>query len=397
VTLLLRPWPFPVLLALRYLKSTRRDAFATFLSIVAVLGITLGVAAMIVVMAALSGLHEHLLGQMLATTPQLEVTLPEGVDGGEVVAAVAAVPGVEGVQRVARGQGWLLLNGTPHPLRLVGYEGELPATFPGASGRERGLYVPEAMAAQWALQPGQRVSVVSPRPRLTPLGPQPRIRTVAVAGTFESYAVDPVTRAALPLDIAEGLLAGGGRFLEVRAASHTAALRIAPGVVDAVTAECPGCAVRSWREINRSLYFVLRLEKTMLFVAVGLIVVVAALALVVDLALMIASKRGEIGLLGTLGATPGTILRAFLTLGGLLAVAGITVGTALGVTTAWVLDHFQLLSVPGEVLFVSFVPFRVTVPDVALILGVSVTLVFLSSLYAARRAAALKPIDALYR
>lgn len=392
--LLLRPLPFPVQLALRYLRSTRRDAFVSFLSVVAALGIAVGVAALVLVLAALSGLHEQLLGQILSTTPQMEAQLGPDSDPEAVVAAVRGVDGVRSAQRVIRGQGWLVVDDAPQPLRMVGFEGELPPSFPQASARDAGLYVSDGLARRWALEPGRRLQMVSPRPTLGPLGPQPRIRTLELAGTFESHVTDELERAALPLAVAESLLGRRGRRIEIDAGGLDQALALAPAIQKTLP---EGATLRTWKDLNRSLYFVLRLEKTLLFVAVGLIVLVAALALVADLALVITSKRAEIGMLGAMGATPATLRRAFVVLGSLLAGAGLTLGAAAGIGGAWALDHYRLLRVPGQSMFVDYIPFHVAAGDLVLVLAITVALVLAASFYAAGRAAALRPVEALKR
>lgn len=360
----------------------------------AAIGIAVGVAALVLVLAALAGLHEQLLAQILASTPQLEVELAAGDDAVQVAAELAALDGVDSAQPVLRGQGWLVIDDSPQPLKLVGYEGELPASFPAASARAPGLYLSESLARRWGIEPGRRLSVVSPRPTLGPTGPQPRVRTLPVAGTFERHAAEDFERAALPLDVARSLLGRDARHVEIDAGGLERALELAPAVAAALPA---GARLRSWKELNRSLYFVLRLEKTLLFVAVWLIVLVAALALVADLALVIASKRGEIGMLGAMGATPASLRRAFLLLGSMLAGVGLAAGAAVGVGGALLLDRYRLLRVPGQSMFVDYIPFRVTAPDLTLIVVVTVALVLGASFYAAHRAASLRPVEALKR
>jgi lipoprotein-releasing system permease protein len=198
----------------------------------------------------------------------------------------------------------------------------------------------------------------------------------------------------LPRAVAETLLGDSDRRLDVEAGGVDAALDVAarlPAVLPA------GSVVRTWKDLNRPLLFALRLEKLVMFVAVSLIVLVASLALVADLALIISSKRPEIGMLGTLGATPGALRTAFVLLGGLVAGAGVAVGTLLGVGGAWVLDHYHLLRVPGRVYFLDYVPFLVQPQDLALVLLLALALALASSLYAAQRAAALDPVEALRR
>ncbi|MCH9647858.1 MAG: FtsX-like permease family protein [Deltaproteobacteria bacterium] len=392
--LLLRPWPLPVLLALRYLRSTRKDAYVSFLSTVAAAGIAVGVAALVLVLAALSGLHERLLGQILATTPQIEITLPASADPQEALLAVEGVDGISQAQRVLKGQGWVVYEGVPEAIQLVGFEGSLPPSFPGEGTRGAGLYVPRSLADRWLAEVGSKVQVVSPRPSLSPLGPRPRVRTVLLEGVFESSPVETFQRAALPLDMAEALLGREGRVIQASSSDAEEAVAVVPALQEVLP---EGARVQTWKDLNRSLYFVLRLEKTLLFVAVGLIVVVAALALVVGLALVISSKRSEIGMLGAMGVSAPRLRSIFLWLGLSLSTLGLAAGCAIGALAAWLFDRFELLVVPGQVMFVDYIPFRVHAGDIWMVCGATAILVALCSLYAGHRAATLKPVEALRR
>jgi lipoprotein-releasing system permease protein len=393
--LLLRNLPFPAILALRYLRSTRRDAFASFLSAVAAIGLALGVAALILSLAVISGFQSALRSELLGRTPQIEVELPPGADAAAAREAVLRVAGVVAVQIQVRGGGWVVDEGKVHAVELVGFDGKVPRSFPGAAGKPEGLYVPAALAARWGLESGQTLEVVSPRPTLTPFGPQPRLRSVPLAGTYEGGRTqEEKERIALPRPLAESLLGTTDRRLDVEATDLDAALAVARRLPAALP---PGSAVRTWKDLNRPLLFALRLEKLVMFVAVSLIVLVASLALVADLALIIASKRPEIGMLATLGATPAAFRQAFVLLGGLVAGSGILIGTVLGVGGAWALDRYRLLQVPGRVYFLDYVPFLVQAGDLVVVLLLTFALALASSLYAAQRAATLRPIEALNR
>ena len=387
---------FPWLLALRYLRSARRDAFATFLSLVAALGLTLGVAALILVLAVISGFQEALRSELLGRTPQIEVELPPGLDGDAAAAARDAVRRVRGVvssQLQVRGTGWLVTRGRVQPVEIVGFDGPVPRSFPGAAGNSAGFYVPSSLAARWALTPGQTLEVVSPRPTLTPFGPQPRIRSVQLTGTFESGRTqEERERVALPRRLAETLLGDADRRIEAAAADVDVALKVAEKLPAVLPQES---VVRTWKDLNRPLLFALRLEKALMFVAVSLIVLVAALALVADLALIISNKQAEIGILATIGATPAALRRAFVLLGGLVAGSGMMLGTVLGVVGAWAMDTYKLLPVPGRVYFLDYVPFLVKPGDLVLVLLLTFLLALGSAWYAAQKAASLDPIEAM--
>ena len=396
--LLLARIPFPAILALRYLKSTRKDAYVTFLSAVAAGGIGLGVAALILSLAVISGFQEALRTEILSRTPQIEVDLAPGSSQNveAVRRAVLAVAGVRSAQVQVSGNGWLVSRGKVEPVELVGIAGRVPASFPGAAGKPEGLYVEGALASRWGLKPGQVIQIVSPKPTLAPLGgPQPRVRSLPISGNFQSGRTqEEQERVALPLAVAETLLGTDELRLDVAAKDLDAALDVA-GRLPAVLPQ--GSEVRTWKDLNRPLLFALRLEKVMMFVAVFLIVLVAELALMADLALIISSKRPEIGMLGAMGASASHLRRAFLLLGGLVAGIGAFGGASLGGLAAWVLDRYKLVPVPGKVYFLEYVPFLVKGGDFVLVLGLTLGIALLTSLYAAQRAAALDPIEAMRR
>lgn len=386
--------PFPFLLALRYLRSTRKDAFVSFLSAVAAGGIGLGVAALVLALSALAGLQQALRSEVLARTPHLQVELPREAGVAALQDRLLALPGVLQVQEAVRGRGWLKSGGLVQPVEIVGYSGAVPRFFPGAEGATPGLYVSDNLAARWGLREGDLLEVVSPHPTLTPLGPQPRVRSLRLAGTFAIGRTEEVERIALPVGTARPLTGGSTALLEVTAAGLDQALALVPSVRAALP---PGAELRTWEQLNRPLFFALRLEKSVMFIAVSLIVLVAAMALVADLALVITAKRAELGMLATLGATQRRLRWAFLLLGGLIAGAGTLAGAALGCGAAIVLDRYRLIQLPGQIYFLDYLPFQLQAADVAAVLAVTVVLALCSSLFVAQRIDRLQPVEAMRR
>ncbi len=383
--------PLPFLLALRYLKSARSEAFVTFLSALATLGIALGVTVLILVLAGLSGLQAFLRTDVMARTPHLLVDASED-DAEGLAERLAAVPGVVEVRRLLRGRGWLLSEDRPLSVAVVGYEGELPRFFPDASSREPGLYVDSLTARRWGLQPGDVVEVVSPRPTLTPLGPQPRIHALELYGTFAVGRTEQNEhRIALPLETARRLFGARQTRYEVTAAGFEEALELA-GRIEPLLGT--GSELKTWKDLNRGLFFALRLERILMFASVFLIVPVAAGALVTVLGILISSKRGEIGMLQAMGAAPGDLRRGFLALGLLLAVSGLVLGLAGGIGGAWVLDRFELVR-PGEAYFIDYVPFCVEAADLVAVIVATLLLTVFSAVYAAHRAASHRAVEAL--
>jgi len=384
---------FPLHLALRYLRSARRDAFTSFLSAVAAGGIGLGVAALVVALAALAGMQRALRSEILERTPSLAVTPAPGADPLELEDEIGREPEVVAIQRTIEGQGWVLAGGRANPVRLVGYQGAPPRSLPGLEGQAPGLYLSDHLARSLGLEAGEVVELASPRPGLTPLGPQPRLLSMRLAGVYRSGKLEEEPAAALPLERAEILLgrARAGRLL-VQTATLEDALRLAGRLRGSVP---PGSEVETWRELNRPLFLALTLERTILFLAVSLIVAVAAVALFSDLQLVAATKRRELALLAAMGADQAALRRAFLLLGGLLGGGGAIAGGVLGATAAWSLDRWQLVRLPPGLLVFDSLPFLLRAGDVAAVTGVTILLTLACAQLGAARAARILPAEAL--
>ena len=388
---------FELHLARRYLKSTRKEAFTSFLSAVAAGGIGLGVAALVVALAALEGMQHALRSQILARTPSLAVTLPPGADVADVVAferAVSDAGGVDvlAVQRVVEGRGWIVAGRRALSVRLMGYQGAPPRSLPGA-GERPGLYLPDRMAAQAGLAIGDAVTLASPRPGLTPFGPQPRFLSARLEGVYQEGRGDDEPIAALPLERAEIL------FGRARAGSlyvTTSSLESALVLADALRTKLPaGTAVETWRELNAPLFLALTLERTGLFAAVSLIVAVAAIALFSDLQLVAAAKKRELALLSAMGAGEPALRRAFVLLGLLLGGGGALAGGLVGGVAAWALDRWQLVRLPAGLLLFDALPLRLRALDVAAVVAITLLLTLGCAALGAWRAARLAPAEVL--
>lgn len=393
-------WPLPLLLALRYARGGRRDAHVRFLSNLATGGVALGVGALVLVLSGLAGLQGFLREDVLARTPHLEIELPvDAAAAPGLIAKITALPGVLEARPFLRGRGWLLAGKGAVAVDVVGYDGELPSFFPQSDEQRRastggaGVYVGDALAVRYDLREGRLVEIVSPRPTLSPFGPQPHLHSARVAGTYTTgHTESRENRIALPLPLARKLFGDRQQRLEVRAASLERALELQQEVAPLLPA---GSRVSSWRDLNRGLFFALKLERIVMFLAVFLIVPVAATALVTVLALIVSSKRGEIGMLQAMGGRARTIEQAFLALGAGLAGLGLLAGLTVGVGGALLLDRYQLLRPPGDVYYLDHIPFRLRGEDLLIIIGGTLVLTLGATRLAARRAAAMEPLEAL--
>ena len=388
--------------ALRYFRSTRTDAHIRVLSSLTAGGLAVGTAALVLALAALSGFQNHLLEDLAQHTPTLQVELggrAESADGAaasvaSLVDRVTATEGVAAAQELLYARGWLVDRTGVLSVDLVGYEKAPPAWIPVEGAAAPGLLVPVSVALRMGLKVGGSARVVSPRAGLTPVGPRPRMRTLPVAAIYDSgraeYEELPVL---LPLEQAVALFAGGDRRLD---------LTLAPGVdpedvaadLGRVVAAAEG-TVTTWRQANRALLYVLRLEKGLVFSAVALIVAVAAFALLAALSLVLSSKRSEVGVLAAMGAPPARLRRLFLALGALLSVGGAGCGAAVGAGLAAFLDRFRVLSLPSDVYVVDYVPFLVRGRDVLVVVVLTVMFTGAASLLSALKASRLDPVEAM--
>jgi lipoprotein-releasing system permease protein len=355
-------------------------------------GIALGVAALVLALAALSGLQRGLREEVLRTTPEIEVEPSPGTDVEALAAAIDGLGGVEVSGRL-RGTGWVLVAGAARPVDIVGYDGPLPRVL-GAASRPPGVYVGERFARLHGLAPGDLVEVASTRSTLTPLGPMPRVRRLVLDDTFGDPPLDPRERLAVPFDAAAALIGTASHHLVVETGDLDRALAVAARI----RALAPDTVrVRTWQDLNAPLLLALRLEKRLMFVAVFLIVLVGSLALISDLSLIIASRRAEIGILGTMGAGAGELRAVFLALGSLLALAGVAAGASVGWLLATAFDRWRLIRLPGEVFLLDHVPFLVSGVDLGWIAGATLTTAFACCWIGAGKAADLLPVEALRR
>jgi len=373
-------------LAKRYLLASRRDAQVGVVALAAFLGLALGVAALVVSLALLAGFQAHVKSRLLAETPHLLVTpAGRGVfhDVDRVGGRLAAVPGVVSVSPVARGRVWVSMGRDAAPAEVVGRE------------KTKGLILDVAQARPLGIVPGETVTLVSSRARLSPLGPVPIVSTMQVSGLAPASAGRRAAEASLPLDEARRLFAlgpDGATGYEVFLKDPMRAKDAASAVVAALG---PSVTVTTWEEQNRALVLALRLERFVLFAAVFLIVIVAGLNLAATSAVLAATRAGDAAMLSVLGASPKTVEKVFRAAGGGVGVAGTLLGVALGTSVALVLEKFGLVPLPAQLYGMSHAPFRVDLFDVAVVAVLSILWAFVVASVPARTAARQPAVEAL--
>ncbi|MFZ0429612.1 MAG: ABC transporter permease [Acidobacteriota bacterium] len=396
--------------ALRYLKARRKQAVVSVISLISILGVAAGVMALVIALALNTGFQEEFQRRILGATSHVNLLRLGGgpLDDYEaVLAKVSGIPGVIEVTPTIYGQCLLQASGRQEPAVVKGVDSDAaPDLIPrlregdlakfGAAEDVPSLIVGKDLAETLAISAGEYVRALGLSGELSPLGRMPRRQNFRIAAIFESGLWDYDAHWALmPLKDAQKFL--GLREDEV----STLEFRIrdlyqAPEIAAKVKALAgPGYTTSTWIELNRPLFSALRLEKLAMFVAIGLIILVAALNIIGTLTLMVMEKSRDIAIITAMGGTSRILTRVFILQGLIIGIVGTVLGDVLGVVSAWYLDTYKVFRLEPQVYAIPYVPFRWTVPDLLLISAAALLISFLATLYPARAAARLDPVEAL--
>jgi len=405
--------PYELRIALRYLTARRKQAFISLISGISVLGVLVGVAALMIALGLMTGLQAEIRSKILGATAHLSIFRSGRQpfeDYRDVAAAVRELPGVRGTAPALYGKGLISSAAGSAVATLKGIlpelertvtdiesqieEGSMTAFGPPAEGLAP-ILLGRDLAAVLGVGPGDVVTVTSPQGRLSPMGVLPRVTKFRLAGTVHTglYEFD-AGWAYLPLAVAQHLFAQADTvsLVEVRIDDMFKVRSAALVILDKLGG---GYQISDWIQMNESLFTALWLEKTAIAITIGLIVVVAALNIVATLILMVMEKHKDIAILVSMGASRGAVMRIFMLQGTLIGIAGTAVGTMLGWGACRVLDHYRLIRIPEDVYQISYVPFHLLPVDAAIVVVGALVVCFLATMHPARGAARLDPAEAL--
>ncbi len=403
----------------RYLRSRRSSRLVSLITLIATGGVTVGVMALIVVMGVMNGLQNDLRDKILIASPHLRLlTFGEGLrldDWAAVREKVLAQPGVVAAAPFVLTQGLVSTNHDyAEGVQVLGIESDtgsaavttlaqhfIRGDLRFATTRtdvEGGVVLGRRVAERLAAYPGDRVTVVSPAGSKfsASLGSfTPKWWTFEVTGEFETgmYEYDN-SYIVLPRELAQRFAGLGTAVtgLEVRLSDPWKATQI--GAELETTLRYPYRAL-DWQSQNASLFSALKLEKLAMGVVLLLIVVVAAFNIVSTLTMVVTDKTREIGILRAMGLPADAIRRVFVVQGGVIGVVGTATGTVLGLVLAHLVDSRRLISLDPSVYFIDHLPVRVEPLDLVIIVLASVVVAVLATVYPARQAAGLTPVDAI--
>ena len=405
--------PFELQIAFRYLLAKRKQALLSVITFISTLGVVVGVMAVVIALALMTGLQQELRDRILGAQAHVYVWKPAGITDYQAEAAtlralphvVGAAPGImgKGMLTAANQQSFVALKGIDPALepnvtdlgRAMTRGSVAALAAPAPEGSLGGIVLGKDLARTLGVDVGDSVTVLTPEGSLTPMGPVPRRGRLRVVGIFALgyYEVDTQT-AFVTIEVAKRLLnVDTIDLIQLRLDD----IWTAPDV-SASIAETFGSTylAQDWVDMNKSLFSALWLEKVAVSLAIGLIVMVAALNIIASLILLVMEKSRDIAILKTMGASAASVTVIFMLQGVIIGTVGTAIGASAGYAVAYVLDHYRLIRASMDVYQVSYMPFRVVVwPDFVLVVIVAMIICFLATILPSRQAARLDPAQAL--
>jgi lipoprotein-releasing system permease protein len=403
--------PFELQIAFRYLLAKRREVFISVITLVSTLGVTVGVMALVIALAIMTGLQQELQNRILAAMAHVNVWKTGGIDEYEaeirklesVPEIVAAAPAIYGKALVSsdRADMFITIKGIDPRLEQEVTEvanrmmsGRLEALADGGEDDLPGIVIGHDLASALGAFTGDTVTLMTPQGALTPFGISPRLLRLRVVGTFRLGLMEfDNAYGFVSIPLAQRLTGKSGvDHIEARVTD----IYDAPAVAESIPARLGSeYLATDWSDLNRTLYSALYLEKIAMGLGIGLIVGVAALNIVASLILLVMEKTRDIAILKTMGASSRSVMLIFLTQGAVIGIVGTLVGALLGAGVSVVLDRYRVISIPGDVYQVTYLPFRVLPEDLAAVVAGGLIICFLATLYPSRQAAKLEPAQAL--
>jgi lipoprotein-releasing system permease protein len=409
--------PYELFIGLRYTRAKRRNHFISFISMISMLGIGLGVMALIVVLSVMNGFQKEIRARILGVTPHLQVISDSGqlADWQRVLDIVAKDPAVRAAAPYVNGQGMVSLNDNVQGVMVRGIlpdaeqrltrigdkmkHGALGDLRAGAFNIVLGVDLARALGAHV----GDTVLLITPQGQITPAGMLPRLKQFHVVGIFEiGMAPYDNALALINLEDAQKLYRMGDSVSGISGSLHD--LDRAPEVAYELEDKLPkDTYATDWTRQNANYFSVVAMEKKMMFIILSLIVLVAAFNIVSTLVMAVTDKQADIAILRTMGASPRSIMLIFMVQGMLIGLIGMALGVIGGVVIALnigtivpFIEHlFGVQFLSKEFYYISELPSDLQRMDVFVVAGMSFLISLLATLYPSWRAAKIQPAEAL--
>ncbi|MCJ7501330.1 lipoprotein-releasing ABC transporter permease subunit [bacterium] len=397
---------FEWMVALRHLRSRRKHAFVSLITVISVLGIMVGVAALITVISVMTGFSSYMQDRILGTTSHILITGVGGIeDAQDVVSRVLDLDHVVAAAPYVMGQSLLKVEGDVTGVVVRGIDPVQEAGVTDLAGNmtrgsledldDNGIVIGVELARQRGLRIGDLITLVSPSEISSPFGMVPLMERFAVEGIFDTGMYEYDTGLVLVTTVAAQTFFDLGEAV-TGVAVKTDDIYMTHEIAENIQGELGHSFwVRDWREMNQNLFSALKLEKITMFIILVLIIVVAAFNIIGTLILVVMEKGREIAILKAMGATRKNIGRIFMLEGLVIGLGGTTLGLLLGLGLCFILANYQFVELPASVYYVTTLPVKVQLMDVAAICLAATVVSFIATVYPARRASMLNPVEIL--
>ncbi len=416
---------YELFLSLRYLRARRREVFISLITMISMVGVMIGVMTLNIVLAVMTGFEEDLRDRILGFNPHVVISSLQGfVDGyAEVVDAVRQLPDVVAVAPFVYGQVMVsagqsvsgsLVRGVDPSLAsaVVDIGAHLSFGEVGQLGQKQeltfqtedtvqtvqlsGVLVGHELARQLGVFVGDPINIISPLSTTPgPLGVVPRVKRFVIVGVFDSGMFE-YDSALIYMSLADAqqffTLGEQVTGVEVKIRDVYQAQTVARELESILGFPY---TTRDWTEVNSNIFAALKLEKVVYFIVLLLIVLVAAFNIIATLIMVVMEKRKDIAVLKSMGATGRAISRIFIYKGLIIGVVGTLMGTLLGWVGCWLLDRYEFIELPKDVFYVSTLPVKMYAENFFIVGVASVIICLLATIYPARQAARLAPVEVI--
>jgi lipoprotein-releasing system permease protein len=402
---------FELFVALRYLFARRKQAFISLISLISMIGVGVGVMALVIALALMTGLQGELRDKILSSQAHIYVWKNGGIGDyrpeveklRQVPGVVGAAPTIFGKALVTAGESQAFisvkaidpaLEPSVTAIKDAMQQGSLDALANEPEDQPPSILIGEDLARQLGVHLGDLVTLITPQGTLSPMGVLPRTRRARVAGVYKLglYEFDS-SYGFVSLPFGERLT---GKDMVELIQLRVNDIYDAPRIADDVTKRLGNMYVaQDWSDLNQSLFSALGLEKMAISITIGLIVIVAALNIVASLILLVMEKSRDIAILKTMGTAPRRVMTIFMLQGLIIGVTGTVIGGLGGLVLCHILDKYRLIKIPADVYQVAYVPFVVLPRDFTVVIVSAIVICFVATLYPSRQASRLDPVQAL--
>ena len=390
-------------IALRYLRSKRKDKFIAFTTWAAVVGIAIGVMALIVVIAVMTGFQDEIRERILGVNPHMLIM---GV-GGDLRTPEALLTNVRNTEGVSTAFPFITFQGMAQSGRRVtgvvvkgldpgdiSFFRRLVKNGSIDTLKEKGsILVARELARELGVGVGDALTILVPFGGISPMGATPETIRVKVGGIFQTgmYEIDNML-VVMSLNDVQAILGAGATGIEVKLKDVYQADKVRSELSRKLG---PGYILRTWIEMNRNLFSALKLEKVAMFIILALIILVASFNIISSLVMTVMEKKKDIAILKAMGARNRSIMKIFVAEGLTIGVFGALAGSVTGYLMCAIQNRYQIIKLSEEVYYINVLPMKISVPDVLLIATVTILLCLFSTIYPSYKASKIDPVETL--